>query len=301
MVAILRYQAGCKQLITRPYYSAIQYIHKPMNAKQLFLTTAACLLTIGPVHAQRIKGSDTVLPIAQQTAEAYMDSVPQARVTVTGGGTGVGISALLDGTTDIAMASRAIKFSEKMKAKAAGEDLQEVIIAYDALAVVVHPSNPVSRLTREQLEAIFRGKITNWKDVGGDDRKIVVYSRETSSGTYEFFKESVLKNKNYMAGSLSMPATGAIIQSVSQTKGAIGYVGLAYISPRIKTIAVSYGNGLYAQPNLKNAIDKSYPIVRPLYYYYNGKNKQAVDGLLQFILSAEGQEIIKKSGYIPVK
>ena len=272
-----------------------------MNAKQLFLTTAACLLTIGPVHAQRIKGSDTVLPIAQQTAEAYMDSVPQARVTVTGGGTGVGISALLDGTTDIAMASRAIKFSEKMKTKAAGEDLQEVIIAYDALAVVVHPSNPVSRLTREQLEAIFRGKITNWKDVGGDDRKIVVYSRETSSGTYEFFKESVLKNKNYMPGSLSMPATGAIIQSVSQTKGAIGYVGLAYISPRIKTIAVSYGNGLYAQPNLKNAIDKSYPIVRPLYYYYNGKNKQAVDGLLQFILSAEGQEIIKKSGYIPVK
>ena len=272
-----------------------------MNAKQLFLTTAACLLTIGPVHAQRIKGSDTVLPIAQQTAEAYMDSVPQARVTVTGGGTGVGISALLDGTTDIAMASRAIKFSEKMKAKAAGEDLQEVIIAYDALAVVVHPSNPVSRLTREELEAIFRGKITNWKEVGGDDRKIVVYSRETSSGTYEFFKESVLKNKNYMSSSLSMPATGAIIQSVSQTKGAIGYVGLAYISPRVKTMAVSYDNEHYAQPSLENALNKSYPIVRPLYYYYNKKNARTVEGLLQFVLSDEGQEIIKKSGYIPVK
>lgn len=114
---------------------------------------------------------------------------------MTGGGTGVGISALLDQTTDIAMASRAIKFSEKMKAKAAGEDLAEVPIAYDALAVVVHPSNPVKQLTRQQLEDIFRGKVTNWQQVGGDDRKIVVYSRETSSGTYEFFKESVLKTR----------------------------------------------------------------------------------------------------------
>ena len=271
-----------------------------MNAKQTLLI-AAIMLSIGSAQAQRIKGSDTVLPIAQQTAENYMTFNPDARVTVTGGGTGVGISALLDGTTDIAMASRAIKFSEKMKAKAAGEELQEVVIAYDALAVVVHPSNPVERLTRQQLEDIFRGKIKNWKDVGGDDRKIVVYSRETSSGTYEFFKESVLKNKNYMSSSLSMPATGAIIQSVSQTKGAIGYVGLAYISPRVKTIAVSYDNEHYAQPNLENAINKSYPIVRPLYYYYNKKNSQTVAGLLQFVLSDEGQEIIKKSGYIPVK
>mgnify|MGYP002934760870 FL=1 len=197
-----------------------------------------------------------------------MTLTPSARVTVTGGGTGVGISALLDQTTDIAMASRAIKFSEKMKAKAAGEDLAEVPIAYDALAVVVHPSNPVKQLTRQQLEDIFRGKVTNWQQVGGDDRKIVVYSRETSSGTYEFFKESVLKNKNYMSSSLSMPATGAIIQSVSQTRGAIGYVGLAYVSPRIKTLAVSYDGQHYAAPTLENAINKTYPIVRPLYYYY---------------------------------
>ena len=196
----------------------------------LFLT-----LAVSSLQAQRIKGSDTVLPVAQQTAERFMALNPNARVTVTGGGTGVGISALLDGTTDIAMASRPIKFSEKMKVKAAGKEVEEVIVAYDALAVVVHPSNPVKQLTRQQLEDIFRGKITNWKQVGGDDRKIVVYSRETSSGTYEFFKESVLKNKNYMSSSLSMPATGAIIQSVSQTKGAIGYVGLAYLSPRVKS------------------------------------------------------------------
>lgn len=252
-------------------------------------------------NAQRIKGSDTVLPIAQQTAEQFMKQHPDGRVTVTGGGTGVGISALMDNTTDIAMASRPIKFSEKMKIKEAGEEVEEVIVAYDALAVVVHPSNPVKQLTRKQLEDIFRGKITNWKQVGGEDQKIVVYSRETSSGTYEFFKESVLKNKNYMAGSLSMPATGAIIQSVSQTKGAIGYVGLAYVSPRIKTLSVSYDDTHYATPSVENATNKSYPIVRPLYYYYNVKNKDQVDPLLQFILSPQGQDIIKKNGYIPVK
>ena len=155
------------------------------------------VLSICSLHtaAQRIKGSDTVLPVSQETAEIFMNTHPEQRVTVTGGGTGVGISALMDHTTDIAMASRPIKFSEKMKLKAAGQEVKEVIIAYDALAIIVHPDNPVSRLTRQQLEGIFRGKIVNWKQVGGPDMKIIVYSRETSSGTYEFFKESVLKNK----------------------------------------------------------------------------------------------------------
>ena len=264
------------------------------------LLIALSLLSIS-ASAQRIKGSDTVLPVAQQTAERFMNQHPDTRVTVTGGGTGVGISALLDNTTDIAMASRPIKFSEKMKIKSAGEDVAEIVVAYDALAVVAHPSNPVKQLTRQQLEDIFRGKITNWKQVGGDDRKIVVYSRETSSGTYEFFKESVLKNKNDMASSLSMPATGAIIQSVSQTKGAIGYVGLAYVSPRVKTLSVSYDGKHYAAPTVENATNKTYPIVRPLYYYYNVKKKAEIDPLIQYILSPDGQDIIKKSGYIPVK
>ena len=264
------------------------------------LLIALSLLSIS-ASAQRIKGSDTVLPVAQQTAERFMNQHPDTRVTVTGGGTGVGISALLDNTTDIAMASRPIKFSEKMKIKSAGEDVAEIVVAYDALDVVAHPSNPVKQLTRQQLEDIFRGKITNWKQVGGDDRKIVVYSRETSSGTYEFFKESVLKNKNYMASSLSMPATGAIIQSVSQTKGAIGYVGLAYVSPRVKTLSVSYDGKHYAAPTVENATNKTYPIVRPLYYYYNVKKKAEIDPLVQYILSPDGQDIIKKSGYIPVK
>ena len=246
------------------------------------------VLSICSLHtaAQRIKGSDTVLPVSQETAEIFMNTHPEQRVTVTGGGTGVGISALMDHTTDIAMASRPIKFSEKMKLKAAGQEVKEVIIAYDALAIIVHPDNPVSRLTRQQLEGIFRGKIVNWKQVGGPDMKIIVYSRETSSGTYEFFKESVLKNKNYMSGSLSMPATGAVIQSVSQTKGAIGYVGLAYLSDRVKPIAVSYDEGKhYVLPTMENGTKRQYPVVRPLYYYYNVSDKAKVSPFIEYVLS----------------
>lgn len=270
-----------------------------MKTRKLLLLLALAAATTG-MQAQRIKGSDTVLPIAQQTAERFMTLNPSARVTVTGGGTGVGISALLDQTTDIAMASRAIKFSEKMKAKAAGEDLAEVPIAYDALAVVVHPSNPVKQLTRQQLEDIFRGKVTKLAASGRRrpqnrsllPRDFLRYLRVLQGKRTE--------NKNYMSSSLSMPATGAIIQSVSQTRGAIGYVGLAYVSPRIKTLAVSYDGQHYAAPTLENAINKTYPIVRPLYYYYNRKNASVVAPLLDFILSAAGQKIIKESGYIPV-
>ena len=150
------------------------------------------MLTAGLAQAQRVKGSDTLLPLTQELAEEYLEEHPEGEVIVTGGGSGVGIAALMENTTDIAMASRRIKFGEKMKFAEAGLEAREVIVAYDALAVVVNPSNPVTQLTREQLEGIFRGKITNWKEVGGEDCKIVVYSRETSSGTYEFFKESVL-------------------------------------------------------------------------------------------------------------
>ena len=273
-----------------------------------FCLQAAC-------HAQRIKGSDTLLPLTQELAEIYLDEHPDAEVIVTGGGSGVGIaalpenttdiamaSALPENTTDIAMASREIKFSEKMKFAEIGLEATEVIVAYDALAVVVHPSNPVDSLTREQLEAIFRGKVTNWKEVGGEDRKIVVYSRETSSGTYEFFKESVLDNKNYMSSILSMPATGAIIQSVRQTKGAIGYIGLAYLNRFVKPLAVSYDGGRhYALPSVETAADGSYPIVRPLYYYYDARKEAEVSPFISFVLSPEGQESVLEQGFIPVK
>lgn len=272
-----------------------------MKKTVLLATLTVSLFTTG-LYAQKIKGSDTCLPVSQTEAENFMKKNKTARVTVTGGGSGVGLSALLEGTTDIAMSSRKIKFDEKIRLQEARKNAKEVVIAYDALAVVVHPSNPVSNLTREQLEDIFTGKIKNWKEIGGADVKIVAYSRETSSGTYEFFKESVLKNKNYMNGILSMPATGAIIQSVSQTKGAIGYVGLAYLSSDVKAIHVSYDAGKnFVEPSLYNAKNKTYPIVRPLFYYYNEQNENKVKPFIEYVLSEEGQGLVKKVGYIPVK
>lgn len=271
------------------------------------MTIGLCL-SFDIANAQKIKGSDTVLPVTGEAAEIFMQQHPGKTVTVTGGGSGVGISSLLDGTTDIAMASRAIKFGEKMELKKARKQLCETIVAYDALAVVVNPSNPVSHLTREQLEAIFRGKITNWKDIvdpvtkrRGLDRKIIVYSRETSSGTYEFFKTSVLREKNYMAGVLSMPATGAIIQSVSQTEGAIGYVGMAYINPHVKALSVSYDHKNFVYPDMEAGRQHRYPIIRPLYYYYTQDRATAVKSFIDYLLSADGQKIVMKTGYVPVR
>ena len=272
-----------------------------MPLKKIALLLAALGLTAAAC-AQKLKGSDTLLPLAQKAAENYSEKNPSAHVTVTGGGSGVGLSSLREGTTDIAMASRRIKFDERVRMQQAGRPGEELTVAFDALAVIVHPSNPVSRLTREQLEGIFRGKITNWKQVGGEDRKIVVYSRETSSGTYEFFKESVLKHRNYMPAVLSMPATGAIIQSVSQTPGAIGYVGLAYLNPEVKALAVSYdGGGSYVAPTFDNARSKSYPIVRPLYFYYTKSNEAAVRPLVDYLTSDEGQAMVASIGFIPIR
>lgn len=245
-----------------------------------------------------IKGSDTVLPLSQEAIEAYQKENESAAISVTGGGSGVGIAALLNGTTDIAQSSRKIKFDEKRKLEESGKEVVEVILAYDALSVVVHPENPVSGLSREQMEGVFTGKIKNWKEVGGEDLAIIPYSRETSSGTYEFFKENVLENKNYMNGILSMPATGVIIQSISQTKGAIGYVGFAYVNESVKSLEVSYDGGqTFIKPTVENVKNESYPIVRPLYFYHTDLPEEG-QAFIDFILSEEGQQIVSESGYI---
>ncbi len=249
----------------------------------------------------KVKGSDTCLPLSQKFAEVYGNKNPGSGISVIGGGSGVGISALLSGTTDIAQASRKMKIDEKMKIQESGKSLKEVVMAYDALSVIVNPSNPVSKLTREQMEGIFTGKITNWKQVGGQDLKIIVYSRETSSGTYEFFKEVVLKKKNFASNALLMAATGAVVQSVSQTKGAIGYVGLAYLEKDIKPIHVSFDQGKnYVIPTVENAKTKKYPITRPLYYYYISSKEAAFKPFINFILSSEGQKIVLAEGYVPI-
>ena len=268
--------------------------------KQVVSIMLVCAMAL-PTMAQKIKGSDTVLPLAQKEAEVYMKK-NKASVSVVGGGSGVGIAALLDGTTEIAMASRKMKFDEKVKCQEAGKSIVEKVIAYDALAIIVNPTNPVTKLTREQLEDIFTGKITNWKQVGGPDLKIVPYSRETSSGTYEFFKEVILKNKNYVKSILSMPATGAIVQSISQTKGAIGYIGLAYLNNKVKALDVSMDGGKkYIEPSEANALNKTYPVIRPLFFYYDKKIEAKVSPFVNFVMSAEGQKIVHSVGYVPVK
>lgn len=226
------------------------------------LLIALSLLSLS-ANAQRIKGSRHRIACCPQTAERFMNQHPDARVTVTGGGTGVGISALMDNTTDIAMASRPIKFSEKMKTKEAGQEVDEVIVAYDALAVVVHPSNPVKQLTRQQLEDIFRGKITNWKQVGGDDRKIVVYSRETSSGTYEFFKENVLKNKNYMQAAFPCPPRVLSSSPSVRRREPSGTSGWHTYLPAPKRFPFRMTEATTPPRQWRTATNKTYPLSAP--------------------------------------
>lgn len=252
-------------------------------------------------NALSVKGSDTVLPLTQKEAEEFMKAHPGVAITVVGGGSGTGITALMDGSTDICMSSRDMKTSERMSFTEKNLDIQEVVIGFDAISVIVHPENPVSQLTREQLEDIFTGKVVNWKEVGGADAPIIAYSRESSSGTYEFFKEHVMDKKNYASSVLNMPATGAIVQSVSQTSGAIGYIGLGYLTPGVKALSVSYDGGqVYAAPSVEGAKDKSYPIARPLYYFYDAAKKDQVSDFIAYILSPEGQAHVAEIGYVPV-
>lgn len=249
-----------------------------------------------------IKGSDTVLPLSQKEAEVFGQENKDARIIVTGGGSGIGFTALMDNNTDIAMASRKIKLDERMSLEKAGKEFKEVIIGHDALAVVINPANKSDKLTREQLEGIFTGQITNWKEVGGDDMKIVVYSRESSSGTYEFFKEHVMNKKNYASNVLSLPATGGIIESVSQTKGAIGYVGLAYLEKNVKPVSVSFDEGKnFVVPSMAAAKDLTYPVTRPLFYYYLSSKEAQVKPFVDFVLSPEGQKIVEEVGYVTAK
>lgn len=270
--------------------------------KTIVLATVALTFWAGAsAQTIKVKGSDTTLPLTQKEAEVFMKTNKNARVSVTGGGSGVGVASLIDGSTDIAMSSRPLKMDERMKLKAAKVTYKQVVIANDALSVIVNPTNEISRLTRQQLEDIFTGKVNNWKQLGGADLRIVAYSRESSSGTYEFFKDHVMKKKNFANNVLSMSATGAVMQSVSQTKGAIGYVGLAYLEKKVKPLAVSFDGKNFIEPTVANATRGKYPITRPLFYFYNVKSEIKVAPFINFILSPRGQQIIKMNGYIPLK
>lgn len=251
-----------------------------------------------------IKGSDTMVHLASAWAESYMKSHPNADISVTGGGSGTGIAALLNGTTDICIASRSIKQKEVNLAEEKGLHPNEIVTSRDGIAVVVNPGNPIETLTVEQIGKIYIGAYTNWKDVGGPDHEIVVLSRESSSGTYVFFQEHVLSKKDYSQDAMLMPSTSAIIQSVSQDAWAIGYVGLGYgvqAADRVKMLAVKETEESPAvSPSVATVQDATYSIARPLHFYTDGAPEGAIKDFVTFVLSDAGQEIVLESGYVPV-
>lgn len=248
-----------------------------------------------------IKGSDTVLPIVEAEVSIFKTAFENISLSIAGGGTGDGIKALINGETDIAMASRDLKDEEKLELKNKNKIIIKKIIAYDALMIIVNPNNSISKLTREQIELIYTGKITNWSEVGGQNLTIEIYTRETTSGTNSYFKEQVLDDKEYSNNILSTFVNEAIVQSVEISKGAIGYIGLGFKSPKIKALSVSFDQGkTYVYPSLSSIMNKSYPISRPLFFMYENTNVEKAKEISDFTLSDEGQKIIKELGYIPL-
>ncbi len=257
------------------------------------------------------KGSDTIVNLALAWAERYQEEHPNIRISVTGGGSGTGIAALLNGTVDIANASRQISPDEIKQAQAKGIKPEEFVIARDAIAVIVNPENPISRLTLKQLSDLYSGKISNWKELGGDDRPIVRLSRETNSGTHVYFLETVVRLGSktdktlFSMDTLLLPSSEGIIAELRDNPNAIGYDGLGYVPTdgTVKVIAVAKdANGPYVLPSVESVNSKTYPIARDLYMYTAGDPKGAVKDYLDWIrTSPEGQGIVGKLGFVPIK
>jgi phosphate transport system substrate-binding protein len=249
-----------------------------------------------------VTGSDTMVHLATAWAEAFMKQQPKVEIAVNGGGSGVGLTALLDGTTDIADASRQIKDKEKETAAQKGVDPVETTVGRDGIAVVVNPENPIDELTIEQLKKIFTGAATSWKAVGGPDQPIGVLSRESSSGTYEFFREHVLNKEDYTTKARLMPATSAIIEAVKQEKWAIGYVGLGYAAEAgsaVKVLNVKKDASAAAvTPSEETVRSGEYGIARALYVYTNGQPEGVKKAYIDFCLSPDGQKIVVDEGYV---
>lgn len=280
--------------------------------RQIFVLFAAFFL-VTPVFAARdnnsvqVKGSDTMVNLGQAWAEKYMQENPGDFVAVTGGGSGTGFSSLISGTCDIAMASRNIKDKEIALAKQKGIDPNEIRVAMDGLAVVVNPANPVGRLTLDQLAQIFTGRITNWKEVGGEDKKIVVLSREVNSGTHVYFKEHVLRKgdpnskEEFTPGALLLSSSQAIADEVAGNPSAIGYYGMGYISPKQKPVMVAKDAASeYEAPTIENVVNGKYPISRPLFLYTNGQPQGLVKKFVDACLSKEGQEVVLQTDFVPI-
>ncbi len=252
------------------------------------------------------KGSDTIVNLALAWAERYQAAHTDVRISVTGGGSGTGIAALINNTVDLANASRQIKDEEIAEAQSKGVDPVEHIIARDAIAVIVNAANPVNELTLQQISDIYSGKITNWTEVGGEDRPIVKLSRETNSGTHVYFLETVLRLSSkedktlFSTDTLLLPSSEGIISEVRDNPNAIGYDGLGYVPDDLKMIAVAKGaGGPYVLPSIETVNDKSYAIARDLYMYTNGQPVGVVKEYLDWILSDEAQQIVAELGFVP--
>jgi phosphate transport system substrate-binding protein len=253
------------------------------------------------------KGSDTIVNLALAWAEKYQAEHPDVSISVTGGGSGTGIAALLNKTVDIANASRQMQPEEIQKAKADGFDPVEFVIARDAIAVIVNPTNPVSRLTMQQISDIYSGKINNWSQVGGQDRPIVRLSREVNSGTHVYFRDTVIRlgdknNKTLFAtDTLLLPSSEGIISELRLNPNAIGYDGLGYVPSDLKMVAVAKdASGPYVLPSIATVNDKSYPVARDLYMYTAGQPSGAVKTYLDWIVTPEAQSIVADLGFVPI-
>jgi len=284
----------------------------------LFLTLLVLLLLVSCSSSEQSaadspelyienKGSDTIVNLALAWAEQYQSEHPEVSLSVTGGGSGTGIAALINGTVDIANASRQIKQKEIDIASEEGIEPVEHVIARDAIAVIVNPNNPVSELTLAQISDIYSGKITNWREVGGEDRPIVRLSRETNSGTHVYFLETVLRLGDkesetlFSTNTLLLPSSEGIIVEVRQNPNAIGYDGLGYVPDDLKVIAIAPEVGdAYILPSVETVNNGSYPIARDLYMYTNGEPTGAVAEYLTWILSPQAQEIVRELGFVPI-
>ncbi len=262
----------------------------------LFTLCLSFLLSTASVWAGNIviNGSTTVLPIAQKAVEAYMKKNPEVKISLSGGGSSNGIKALIDGSADIADSSRFIKDKEVAMAHEKGILPVPFAIAYDSIIPVVHPSNPLKNVTLDQLRAIYKGELANWRELGGPDLQIVVNSRDTSSGTYETFEEKVMNKERVTPAAQVMASNGAIVQAVSSNKYAVGYIGIGYLNPTVKALTV---NGV--EGNEATTLDGTYPISRPLFMFTNGWPKGEILNFINFMIHPrQGQEHVAASGYV---
>lgn len=249
----------------------------------------------------QVKGSDTLINVVQRLSEVYMEKNAGKAIAVTGGGSGTGLAALVNGKCDIANASRAIKAKEVELAVQKGITPKSIVVAIDGLCVIVNGKNPVKQLTVDQVGKIYRGEITNWKDVGGDNVKISLYGRQPNSGTYDFMKEVVMKGE-YASGMREMNGNAQIVEAIKYDSGAIGYVGVGYIKDAGDAITIlkvaPQAGGYYASPLVPEEVKNGkYPVSRPLYQYVNGTPKGEVKAFIEFELGPEGQKIVEEEGF----